>query len=148
MKAKLFVYFSLAMVVIFIAYLRWDSELDNTGFECKAKMHTRIAANICDGNSVFDLFLSMHNDGSGYYIVLGSYSCPNEPPKVVDTTVHFTYKQSGQYYSLNLDKRNADVAKMVKIFKYDEIKIKIKKLDDLEYIIYLPFEQPMICKQD
>jgi hypothetical protein len=135
-------------VFILIVYLRWENELNNTGFECQAKMHTRIAADICNGNSNFDLFLSMNNKGSGYYIVLGNYSCPNSPTKVIDTTVHFTYKKSGQYYSLILDKRNADVYKMVKIFKYDEIKIKIKRIDDFEHIIYLPFEQPMICKQD
>jgi hypothetical protein len=138
----------LIMVLVFFSYLRWESERNTSSFTCRGKMHTNMSANTCNGKTFFDLFLSMNSDGTGYYIVLGSYTCPNAPPKAVDSTIHFTYKKKGEYYSFALDKRNSDVSTMVKIFKYDEIKVKIKKMDAFEYIVYLPFEQPMMCKKD
>ncbi|CAI1888630.1 Uncharacterised protein [Serratia quinivorans] len=148
-KNRNFILFLLGILAIFFAYLWWKSEVNSGGFECRAKMHINMTVNICDrGYSDFDIFLSMQDNGLGYYMVLGTYTCPNSPPKFVDSTFHFAYEQNGQYYTLYLDKRDPEVSTMVKIFKYDELKIKIKKVDSFEYIVYLPFEQPMICKQD
>ncbi|WP_147417763.1 hypothetical protein [Serratia inhibens] len=148
-KNSMFIISLLGMLAIFFAYLWWKSEVNSGGFECRAKMHVNMAVNICDrGYSDFDIFLSMQDNGLGYYMVLGAYTCPNLPPKVVDSTFHFTYKKNGQYYFLYLDKRESGVSNMIKIFKDDELKIKINKIDNYEYIVYLPFEQPMICKQD
>nr|WP_241392265.1 hypothetical protein [Serratia entomophila] len=114
-------------------------------------MKTVMSSDTCNGQdmrSQFDLFLSMQGNQKGYMIVLGNYSCPNEPSKLVDGIVSFSYKKEGNYYSMLLGERSHEVSSTFKVLKYDRIKMKINELEKNEYLLSLPIETPILCKKD
>lgn len=147
MKLKVVVVFLMGIAIPYFYLKYWGNGIINSRFECQAKMHSTMASHICNGRSDFDIFLSIHNDGTGYYIVSGNYLCDGSQKKTVDNIVNFTYKKDGDNYSIKLDERNSDVTKMVKILIYDDIKLKVKKVDNFEYMMRLPFKQTMFCKK-
>lgn len=148
MKRNLILIVAVVTALAAVGYFRWKEAVQENALECRAKLHSRMAANTCQGISVFDIFLSIHGDGAGYFIVLGTYTCPNAPPKLVNSTVEFTYKKEGNYYAMNLEKRSPELPKLFNVLKYDEIKLKITRLSTSEYLLNLPFEPPMVCKRD
>ncbi|MGQ8775449.1 hypothetical protein ACUTQ5_13705 [Serratia sp. NA_112.1] len=142
--------FLLIMVGLLLGYLGWKSvgqELDG-GFECQARIHTRMAANTCQGDSITELFLAMHGNGKGYVVVSGSYTCPNAQPQLVERIVEFTYKKEGSYYAVRFGARNPDLAVIFKLFRYDEVKFKIIPLGGQEYLLSSPWQTPMVCKRE
>lgn len=148
MKKNIIMAFVIIMGLTALGYLRWRDEINNTVFECRAKFHSIIPADVCQGKTDYNLFLSMPGNGSGYLIVLGTYSCINKPPVLVDTKVDFTYKKEGGYYALQFGKRPEELSRLIKVFKYEGIKVKIRKMDVDDYLIYFPFEAPFFCKKD
>ncbi|CAI1959065.1 Uncharacterised protein [Serratia quinivorans] len=118
------------------------------GFECQARIHTRMAANTCQGDSITELFLAMHGNGKGYLVVSGSYTCPHAQPQLVERIVDFTYKKEGSYYSARFGARNPELAAIFKLFRYDEVKFKITPLGNREYLLSSPWQTPMVCKRE
>ncbi|MGQ8776647.1 hypothetical protein ACUTQ5_20080 [Serratia sp. NA_112.1] len=151
MKIKFLLYILLASVALYPIYLIWKEKENDHSFECRAKLKTVMATRICKGydmTSEFDFFLSMQGNQKGYMIVLGNYSCPNEPSKLVDGIVNLTYKKEGNYYSIQLGERSSEISATFKVLQYDKIKIKIKELENSEYMLSLPIETPILCKKD
>ncbi|MGK9009914.1 hypothetical protein ACRS9C_11425 [Serratia marcescens] len=140
---------SVSIVTVIARWWSLDDGLELDGvFECHAKLHTKMAANTCQGESIFDIFLAMHGTGKGYVIVAGSYTCPNAPPKMVENTVDLTYRKEGSYYALRFGPRSSELANLFKIFKYESVKVKIVPLNKNEYVIYSPMQSPMVCKRE
>lgn len=143
-------FFLLLLVVPFLGYWGWKSvgQDQADGFECQARIHTKMAANTCQGESITELFLAMHGNGKGYVLLSGSYTCPNTEPKLVEKIVDFTYKKEGSYYAVNLGKVNPDLAVIFKVFRYEEVKFKITPLGAREYLLSSPWQTPMVCKRE
>ncbi|MDU7468966.1 MAG: hypothetical protein E7K92_13760 [Serratia marcescens] len=150
MKNK--IYFSTLLVIAFslLTYIGWrvTGGSEEGDFECQAKLHVDMGADTCKGSSVFELFLSMHDNGKGYLLVTGSYSCPNSQKQFVDRAVDFTYKKEGSYYTLHFGARDHELTNISSIFKYDNIRIKMTKLDPMEYLFDVPLRSPFVCKKE
>lgn len=142
--------FLLSVVGVLLGYWGWKSMIKEPedGFECQARIHTRMAANTCQGDSITELFLAMHGNGKGYLVVSGSYTCPNAQPQLVEKTVEFTYKKEGSYFAVRFGARNPDLEVIFKLFKYDEVKFKIIPLGNREYLLSSPWQTPMVCKRE
>ncbi|MGQ8776486.1 hypothetical protein ACUTQ5_19235 [Serratia sp. NA_112.1] len=150
-KPMVFLFIFLLSLLFLIIILTWGKNDRNQSFECRAKLSTLMASEVCQGNdmtSLLDVFLSFQENGKGYFIVLGRYSCPNEPPKLVDGMVDFIYKKEGKYYSLNLENRTKSLINLFKVLQYEKMKIKITELEKNNFILSLPLETPILCKHE
>lgn len=147
MKTKLLV-LAMVMMVAWVVYAVWQRTLQDRVFECRAQLHTKIAGYSCDRNSVFDVFISMHGNGEGYLLISGTYACPNASPKLADGIVDFRYKKEAGYYAIHMGERDSELINIFKVLKYDNIKLKISRVNTWDYILSLPNQTLMICTED
>ncbi|MDT0204228.1 hypothetical protein [Serratia marcescens] len=121
---------------------------DDDLFECQAHLRLDMAANTCQGKSSFYFFLSMHGGGKGYFIINGSYTCPNDKPIVVDEIVNFNHKKEGSYNTIILKPRTPELVTLFAVLKYNVIKLKIMPLDaGRVYLLSVPLRSPMVCRR-
>nr|WP_314266584.1 hypothetical protein [uncultured Moellerella sp.] len=144
-KTKFSLILMLLIMVVFSAYLGWGHRSKQGDFECRARMHAKLIDNTCGKNSVMDVFLSMHHDGKGYFLVSGSHSCPKTESKSITGIINFTYDREGSYYSINMSQRSPDMIELFNGLKNDNIKIKITEMNNDNYIISSPIETFMLC---
>lgn len=146
MKNKLFLLLPLVVIAVMsVAYFTWGSFERDKGFECRARVYTKLIANTCNKSSALDIFLSMHGDGKGYLLVSGTHSCPKTVLVELDSVINFTYSRTGGYYSIHLGQRSSAIMEFFDILKYDDLKIKVTKVDNDDYIISSPIETIMTC---
>ncbi|MDN0111787.1 hypothetical protein [Yersinia mollaretii] len=148
MKTKLSLVLLLVMMVVFLAYLGWRSLPQQSEFECRARMHAKLIANDCNKNSVVDIFLSIHNDGTGYLLASGTHSCPKTAIKSIRGIIDFTYRKEGRYYAIHMSKRSPDMLEIFNGLKNDDIKVKVTKVNNNDYIISSPIETFMMCTKE
>ncbi|QKJ01777.1 hypothetical protein [Yersinia mollaretii] len=145
MSTKLSLALLLVMMVVFLAYLGWKNLPLQSEFECRARMHAKLIANDCNKNSVVDIFLSIHNNGKGYLLASGTHSCPKTQVKSIDGIIDFTYRKDGNYYAIHMSKRSPDMLLLFNGLKSDDMKMKVSKVNNNDYIISSPIETFMMC---
>ncbi|MGU9760798.1 hypothetical protein ACV1BL_25255 (plasmid) [Serratia marcescens] len=123
-------------------------EYTDDAFECRAYVRIGMAADTCQGESKFILFLSINGDGNGYFMVTGNYTCPSSNPVFVDEIVDFTYKKERGYDTIQLGPRSHEIVNIFDVLKYDDIKIKIMQLDTYGvYQLDSPLRTPTVCRR-
>ncbi len=145
MSTKLSLTLLLVMMVVFLAYFGWRNLPQQSEFECRARMHAKLMANDCNKNSVVDIFLSIQNDGKGYVMASGTHSCPKTEIKSINGIIDFTYRKEGNYYAIHMSKRTPDMILLFNGLKNDDIKMKVSKVNNNDYIISSPIDTFMMC---
>lgn len=145
-------YFSFFSIIffVFLLYMAWMKfgRYTDGAFECRAYVRIGMAADTCQGESKFILFLSMNGDGNGYFMVTGNYTCPSSKPTFVDEIVEFTYKKEGGYDTIQLGPRSHEVVNLFDILKYDFIKFRAMPLDIYGvYQLESPLRTPTVCRR-
>ncbi|CAI0995484.1 TPA: hypothetical protein ACSTLY_003558 [Serratia fonticola] len=149
MKNKMFMLMCLVGVVgLCVLYWGGAGRDMGKGFECRARVYTKLIANSCDKTTTMDVFLSLRGDGKGDVLVSGSYSCQNTSSEELESLVNFTYSREGAYYSIHFEPRDPAVSKLFNVLKDDNIKIKFTNVDDNDYIVSSPIETLMMCTAD
>ncbi|MCW6651912.1 hypothetical protein, partial [Yersinia ruckeri] len=97
---------------------------------------------------IFDVFFSMQNNGEGYLLVSGTYSCHDSEQTSVDGMIRFKHKKEGSYHSIDFDNKNKELSEIFDVLNYDNIKIKITELSNNDYIISTPIETIMVCSKE
>ncbi|MBE0153063.1 hypothetical protein [Serratia sp. PL7] len=147
MKNKLLVILLLLMILGVGGYAAWQQMAQGPFFTCRAQVHREVETKICNKTSAFDLFLSINGKNQGYLLISGSYSCPNAMPTHVDGVVNFTYSKEGDYYSFYIRGGGGKFADIFDVLKFDNIKMKLTKLNYGVYMISLPNEILMMCTE-
>ncbi len=57
-------------------------------------------------------------------------------------------KKEAGYYAIHMGERNPELANIFKVLKYDDIKLKISRVNTWDYILSLPNQTLMICTED
>ncbi|ARZ00585.1 hypothetical protein QMA0440_01241 [Yersinia ruckeri] len=136
-------------VSLLITFFTWDYIATNQGFECHGQMKRKLFVNsTCNKNSIFDVFFSMQNNGEGYLLVSGTYSCHDSEQTSVDGMIRFKHKKEGSYHSIDFDNKNKELSEIFDVLNYDNIKIKITELSNNDYIISTPIETIMVCSKE
>ncbi|HDG9775445.1 TPA: hypothetical protein PGG59_003824 [Raoultella planticola] len=138
----------LSVAALLVGYWIWGDFLKSQRFECNARVYTTLVTNACNKSSAVDVFLSLQEDGKGYLLVSGTHSCENTPLVKLDSVVRFTYYKEGGYYSLHLGPRSPSLIELFDVLRYDDVKLKFTRLDNIEYIVSSPLETLMICTAD
>lgn len=146
-KKKLF--FVFLPLLVLVSFITWNYMISNQSFECRAQMKRRMFENgTCNKNSFFDVFFSMQNNGRGYFLVSGTYSCHGSEQTSVDGMLVFTHKNDGSYQSIYFNNKNKELSNIFNVLNYDNIKIKITELTNNNYIISTPIETIMVCLKE
>ncbi|OAT33502.1 type IIA topoisomerase subunit B [Buttiauxella ferragutiae ATCC 51602] len=149
MKNKMLLLMCLVVAVgLSVLYWGWSTRDVDRGFECRARVYTKLIANACDKTTTTDVFLSLHGDGKGDMLVSGTHSCSNTPLVELESMVNFTYSREGAYYSIHFEPRDPAVSKLFSVLKDDYIKIKFTNVEDNDYIVSSPIETLMMCTAD
>ncbi|AKJ43426.1 hypothetical protein [Pragia fontium] len=138
----------LLLALFATVYMLWQNRMQERTFACIASVHSKLLADKCDRHSVFDVFLAMHGNGKGYWMISGTSACSNAPSKLLDGIIDFTYKKEGEYFSIHMDKRNSDIAEVFNALKYDDLKLKITKVNMWDYALSLTNQVLMVCTED
>ncbi|CAI1044571.1 MULTISPECIES: hypothetical protein [Serratia] len=134
--------------VVAAVNIAWQRTTQDPAFECRARIHSKLLADKCDRNSVFDVFLAMHANGRGYWLISGTSVCPNSPQTLTNGIVEFTYKKEGGYFSMHMDKRSSDITEVFSALRYDDLKMKITRVNTWDYALSLTNQTLMICTED
>ncbi|SPZ62965.1 Uncharacterised protein [Serratia quinivorans] len=140
--------FVLVIVVLIIGYVVWQCTKQDHVLECRARINTKFQEDKRETNSVFGVFLSMQGNGKGYWLISGTSSNSLSPKDWTDGIVYFTYKKEGGYFSIHMEKRDVRLIEMFDALTYDDLKLKIAKINNRNYALSLPHEMLLICTED
>lgn len=137
-----------SLFVSTVSWATWQNTSGNKEFECWARLHIKNTVTSCQESSFIDVFFSFHGNGEGYFLADGSSSCLNQKPKSVGGILNFNYSKQGDYFSVKMKDSNPALAEIIKVLNYDQIKLKITKLNSSDYFMTLPNETLLICTED
>lgn len=138
----------LTLLVGTLSWAAWQNTSVDKEFECWARLHTKNNATSCQESSFIDVFFSFHGNGEGYFLADGNSSCLNQPSKFVGGILNFNYKKQSDYYSIKMKESNPSLSAAFKVLTYNDIKLKITKLNSSDYLMTLPNETLLICTED
>lgn len=131
------------------ALLAWKNyPHQKISFDCRARLHTDYNNGFCDLKSSADIFMSLNKDGAGFIIAAGQWSCKNSPPVTLDVLADFTYRREGNFYFLDLKRKDPGIDVLFSPLKYSEVIMKITDLDSEDSLISLPNQILMVCTDD
>lgn len=144
----LFLTFIFGIIIGTVSWAFWRNSIEYTEFECWGRLHTRSNTTSCQESSFIDVFFSFHGKGEGYFLADGNTLCLNKSSKFVGGLLNFNYSKQGDYYSIKMKDSNPSLSEKFKVLTYNEIKLKITKLNSSDFLMTLPNETLLICTED
>lgn len=148
-KNKFFVlYFFVFILLAAGSWWRWDNVNHPEQFDCWGRLHTRNSLANCERQTNADIFLSMRQNGQGYLLISGGWTCKGTPLNSFDGLLNFNYEKQGDFYSLHMQTKNPELEEIFGLLKYPQIKLKVTQLNSGDNILSLPNEVLMLCTDD